>query len=140
MVSGLVVILFPFGATSPLIGEAEEVVEAEPIGAFNRDPMDVLDTTGDTLVVNHLLEHDFFSHVQPESLFEDFERLPLSENAPIFTKNSPIVGRPQDSGTRRIVYSNYGGRNHQRHNPHKVHDLPVLKRITDGVLETARRV
>ena len=38
IVSGQGVILFPFGATPPLIGEAEEVVAAEPLGAFNRDP------------------------------------------------------------------------------------------------------
>ena len=36
--SGQVAILFPLGATPPLIRETEEVVEAEPMGAFNRDP------------------------------------------------------------------------------------------------------
>ena len=41
------VIIFPFGATPPLIGEAEEVVAVEPMGAFNRDPNDVVVTTGD---------------------------------------------------------------------------------------------
>ena len=51
---------FPFAATAPHIGEAEEVVEAEPIGAFNRDLMDLLVTTGYRLMVNHLLEHNFF--------------------------------------------------------------------------------
>ena len=34
IISGQGVILFPFGATPPLIGEAEEVVAAEPLGAF----------------------------------------------------------------------------------------------------------
>ena len=60
IVSGQGVILFPFGATPPLIGEAEEVVAAEPLGAFNRDPNDLVQTVGGKLVVNHLLEHDFF--------------------------------------------------------------------------------
>ena len=40
IISGRGVILLPFGATPPLIGEAEEVVAAEPLGAFNRDPND----------------------------------------------------------------------------------------------------
>ena len=46
IVSGQGVILFPFGATPPLIGEAEEVVAAEPLGAFNRDPNDLVLTVG----------------------------------------------------------------------------------------------
>ena len=54
------------------------MVEAEPIGAFNRDPMDLVVTSGDRLVVNHLLDHDFLSHVQLESLLEDLGRVPLS--------------------------------------------------------------
>ena len=69
ILSGQGVILFPFGATPPLIGEAEKVVDVEPIGAFNRDPNHLVVTTGDRLVVNHLLEHDFLSDVQLESLF-----------------------------------------------------------------------
>ena len=51
---------FSFGATPPLFAEAQEVVEAEPIGGFNRDPMDLVVTTTDRLVVNHLLRDDFF--------------------------------------------------------------------------------
>ena len=54
-------------------------------------------------------------------------------------RTPPIVGRPQDSGTRRTVYGYYGGCNHHKHNPHKLHDLPVLKRIADRVLETAKK-
>ena len=50
IVSGQGVILFPFGATPPLIGEAEEVVAAEPLGAFNRDPNDLVLTVGGKLV------------------------------------------------------------------------------------------
>ena len=68
IVSGQGVILFPFWATPPLIGEAQEVVEVEPIGAFNRAPMDLVVSNGDRLVVNHMLEHEFLSDVQPESL------------------------------------------------------------------------
>ena len=34
VVSGQGMILFPFGATPPLIGEAEEVLGAKPMGAF----------------------------------------------------------------------------------------------------------
>ena len=139
IVSGQGVILFPFGATPPLIGEAEEVVAAEPLGAFNRDPNDLVLTVGGKLVVNHLLEHDFLSDVQLQSLLDDLDRVPLSEKAPIFNENPPIVGRPQDSGTRRTLYGNYGGANHHRHNPHKLHDLPVLKRVADRVLETAKK-
>ena len=129
IVSGQGVILFPFGATPPLIGEAEEVVAAEPLGAFNRDPNDLVLTMGGKLVVNHLLEHDFLSDVQLQSLLDDLDRVPLSEKAPIFNENPPIVGRPQDSGTRRTLYGNYGGTNHHKHNPHKLHDLPVLKSV-----------
>ena len=139
IVSGQGVILFPFGATPPLIGEAEEVVAAEPLGAFNRDPNDLVQTVGGKLVVNHLLEHDFLSAVQLQSLLDDLDRVPLSEKAPIFNENPPIVGRPQDSGTRRTLYGNYGGAHHHRHNPHKLHDLPVLKRVADRVLETAKK-
>ena len=139
IVSGEGVILFPFGATPPLIGEAEEVVAAEPMGAFNRDPNDLVLTAGDRLVVNHLLEHYFFSEAQLESFLDDLERVPLSEKAAIFNENPPIVGRPQDSGTRRTVYGNYGGRNHHKHNPHKLHDLRVLKRVAQRVLETAKK-
>ena len=40
------VLLFSFGATPPLIGEAEKVVQAEPMGFFNRNPMDLVVTTG----------------------------------------------------------------------------------------------
>ena len=86
IVLGRWVILFPFGATPPLIGEAEEVVEAEPIGAFGRDPRDLVVTTRDKLVVNHLLRHNFLSHVQPESVLEDLGRVPLSEKATIFNE------------------------------------------------------
>ena len=80
IVSGQGVILFPFGATPPLIGEAEEVVAAEPLGAFNRDPNDLVltVTVGGKLVVNHLLEHDFLSDVQLQSLLDDLDRVPLS--------------------------------------------------------------
>ena len=63
IVSGQGVIFFLFGATPPLIGEAEEVVAAEPLGAFNRDPNDLVVTTGDRLVVNHLIVHGFSSAV-----------------------------------------------------------------------------
>ena len=104
IISGQGVILFPFGATPPLIGEAEEVVAAEPLGAFNRDPNDLVLTVAGKLVVNHLLEHDFLSDIQLQSLLDDLDRVPLSEKAPIFNENPPIVGRPQDSGTRRIVW------------------------------------
>ena len=101
--SGQGVILFPFGATTPLIGEAEKVVAAEPMGAFNRDPNYLVVTTGDKLVVNHLLGHDFLSNVQLDSLLDDLDRLSLAKKAAIFNENPPIVGRPQDSRPRRTV-------------------------------------
>ena len=86
-------------------------------------------TDGDNLGVNHLLEHNFLSHVQLESLLEDFGKVLLTEKAAIFNENPPIVGRPKHSGARCTVYGDYGGRNHHKHHPHKFHDLPVLKRI-----------
>ena len=70
---------------------------------------------------------------------DDLDRVPLSEKAPIFNENPPIVGRPQDSGTRRTLYGKYGGANHHKHNPHKLHDLPVLKRVADRLLETVKK-
>ena len=139
ILSGQGVILFQFVATPALIGEAEEVVAAEPFGAFNRDPNDLVLTVGGRLVVNHLLEHNFLSDVHLQSVLDDLDRLPLSERAAIFNENPPIVGRPQDSGTRRMLYGNYGGANHHKHNPHKLHDLPPLKRVADGVLEMAKK-
>ena len=90
-------------------------------------------------MVNHLLEHDFLSDVQLQSLLDDLDRVPLPEKAPIFNENPPIVGRPQDSGTHRTLYGNYGGANHHKHNPHKLHDLPALRRVADRVLETAKK-
>ena len=67
--------------------------------------------------------------------------MPLSQKAAIYNENPPppIVGRPQDSGARRTVYGNYGGRNHHKHNPHKLHAMPVLKRVAERVLETAKK-
>ena len=109
------------------------------MGAFNRDPNDLVVTTRERLVVNHLIEHDFFNAVQLDSLLADLDRVPLSEKAPIVNENPPIVGTPQNSRTRRTVYGNYGGPNHHKHNPHKLHDLPVLKRVADRVLETAKK-
>ena len=51
------------------------------------------------------------------------------------------MGGPQDSGTRRTLLTNinYGGANHHKHNHHKLHDLLVLKRVADGVLDTAKK-
>ena len=104
IVSGQGMILFPFGATPPLIGEAEEVVAAEPMGAFNRDPNDLVVTARERLVVNHLLEYAFLSDVQLESLLDDLERVSLSEKAAIiFNENPLLVGTPQDLRTRRTV-------------------------------------
>ena len=133
------------GMGSPLptlfeaIGEAKEVVAAEPLGACNTDPNDLVVTTRERLVVNQLIVHDFLSAVQLDSLLQDLGGLPLSEKAPIFNEKPHIVGRPQVSRTRHTVYGNYGGANHHKHNPHKLHDLPVLQRIANHVLETAKK-
>ena len=95
-VRGKGVIPFPVEATPPLLGEANKVVEAEPKRAFNRDPRDlVFYTNGDSLGVKNLLEHYFLSHVQLESLLEDFGKVPLIEKAAIFNENPPILGRPK---------------------------------------------
>ena len=98
-----------------------------------RDPTDLVVTDGEKLVVNHLLEHDILSQVEPELLLEDLDRVPFIEKASIFTENPPVVGRPKDSGACRTVYGDYGDHNHHKHNPHKLHDLPVLKTIADLV-------
>ena len=81
----------------------------------------------------------FLSDVQLQSLLDDLDTVPLSEKAPIFNENPPIVGRPQDCGTGRTLYGNYGVANHHKHNPHNLHDLRVLKRVADRVLETAKK-
>ena len=70
------VILFPFGATPPLIGEGEEVVAAKPLGAFNRDRNDLVLTTRGRLVVNHPIEHHLLSAMHLGSLLEDLDRVP----------------------------------------------------------------
>ena len=90
-------------------------------------------------MVNRLLEHDFLSHVQLESPFKYLGRVPLTEKAPVFNKNPTIVGRPQNSGARCTVCGDYGGRNHHKHNHHKLNNLPILKRIADRVLDIAKK-
>ena len=87
IVSGQGVIIFPFGATPPLIGEAEEVVAVELLGAFNRDPNDLVLTNRGRLVVYHVIEQDFLSAVQQDSRLDDPDRVPLSEKAPIFNQD-----------------------------------------------------
>ena len=89
IISGQGVVIFPFGATPPLIGEAEQVVAAEPLGAFNRYRNDLVLSVGGRLVVNHLLEHDFLSGVQLDNLSEDLDRVPLTEKAPSFNETPP---------------------------------------------------
>ena len=37
-----------------------------------------------------------------------------------------------------IVWQLWGA-NHHKHNPHKLHDLPILKRVAERVLETAKK-
>ena len=98
IISGQGVILFPFGATPPLIGEGGEVVAAEPLGAFNRDPNDLVLTVGGRLVVNHLLEHDFLSDVQLQSLLDDLDRVPLLEKAPLSMRTPPFSAVPKILG------------------------------------------
>ena len=66
------------------------MVATQPMGAFNRDANYLVLTVGDRLVVNHLLEHDFLSDVQPECLLDDLQRMPLLEKAPIFNKYPPM--------------------------------------------------
>ena len=97
------VILFPFVVTPPLIGDTEEVVAAKPLGAFNRDRNDLVVTTGERLVVNHLIEHNFLSNVQVDNLLEDLvwkigclsqKRHPLSMRSPPLWAGLKIQGPP----------------------------------------------
>ena len=81
---------------------------AEPMGAFNRDPTDLVVTTRDRLVVNHLLKHFFLSQVELKSLLEDLERVPLTKKAHIFNENPPVLGRPKDSRARYTVLATMG--------------------------------
>ena len=37
------------------------------------------------------------------------------------------------------MYGNYGGANHHKHNPHKLHNQKVLKKVADRVLETEKK-
>ena len=92
IISGQGVILFPFGATPPLISKAEEVAAAETLRAFNRDPNDLVLTVGGRLVVRDLMEHTFLSDVQLQSLLDNLDRVPLIEKAPFFNENPPAVG------------------------------------------------
>ena len=125
IISAQGVILFPFGATPPLIGEAEEVVAAEPLGAFNRDPNDLVLTVGGKLVVNHLLEHDFLSDIQLQSLLDDLDRVPLSEKAPIFNGCGFFVfvwdKRPPPN---EILFPFEGLHNQSRTTNHQEHTTP----------------
>ena len=74
------------------------MVAAEPSGAFNRDPNDLVLTVGGKLVVNHLLEHNFLSDIQLQSLLDDLDRVPLSEKAPIFNEKPPLSAGPNILG------------------------------------------
>ena len=115
------------------------MVAAEPLEAFNRDPNDPVLTVGGKLLINHLLHYNFLSEVQLQSLLDDLDSVPLSEKAPIFNETALIVGRPEDSWTRRTLYGNHGGADHHKHHPGKLDDLPVLRRVADRVLETAKK-
>ena len=128
ILSGQGLVLFSFGPTPPLIGEAKEVDEADPMGAFNRDPRDLVVYTplGHRLVVNHLLEHDFLSHLQLDSPLEDPGRVPLREKAVIFNENPYHCGKAQGFWGR-TVHGDYGDRSHHKHNPHQLHNLPASK-------------
>ena len=69
------------------------MVAAEPLGAFNRDPNDLVLTVGGKLVVNHLLEHDFLSDVQLQSLsFLSQRRHPFSMRTPPLSAGPKILG------------------------------------------------
>ena len=48
------------------------------MGAFDKDPNDLVVSTGDRLVLNLLLQHDFLSEVQLDNVFQHFETVPLS--------------------------------------------------------------
>ena len=51
-----------------------------------------------------------------------------------------VVGKLKDSGAGCSVYGNYAGRNHTKYNPHRLHNVPVVKRIEDRVLDTVKQV
>ena len=109
IISGQGVIIFPFGATPPLIGEAEEVVPPSPLGALNRDPNDLVLSVGGRLVVNHLLEHNFLSGLQLDSLLEDLDRLPLTKKARHLQRDPPHCGQaPRFWDRPHIVWQVWG--------------------------------
>ena len=88
IISGQGVILFPFGATPPLIGEAQEVVAAKRMGAFNSHPNDLVVSVVDRLGVNHLLEHDFLTDVQSRVFWMILRRC-LSNKRQLFSMRTP---------------------------------------------------
>ena len=97
-------------------------------------------TVGGELVANVLLGHNFLSDVQLQSLLDDSDRVPLRAKPSIFNENPRIVGGPQISWTRRTLYGIYGAANQHKQNPHKLHDLPVLERVAERVLQTAKKI
>ena len=53
-------------------------------------------------------------------------------------KFTPLFKRPLIPRSRR-VHGKYGGANHHKHNPHKLHNPLVLNRFADRVLETLKK-
>ena len=117
IVLGQGMIVFPFGGAPPLIGEAEEVVAAEPLGAFNRDPNDLVVTTRERLVVNHVLEHDFLSGVQLDSLLADLDRVPVTEKTPMFNENPHCGQAPRFRDPPHTVWQLWGSQPPQAQPP-----------------------
>ena len=55
-------------------------------------------TSGDKLVLNHLLEHDFLSHVLLESLLKDLAGVPLTKGYPFSMRTPPWWAGPGIEG------------------------------------------
>ena len=53
--------------------------------------------------------------------------------------HTPLWAGPKIQGPAALCMTTMGGRNHHKHNPHKLHHLPVLKRAGVRVLETAKK-
>ena len=76
------------------------------MGAFNRDPKDLVVTTSDKLVVN--LHHpDFLSDTELQSLLEDLNMVPIADKVPIFNEDPLVVGPFPLPGLTHLLHTDH---------------------------------